>query len=85
MFDFDFPVRIYPSTTPGHFHVYLEKELTWPQYKDVLEAMQRAGLIQPGYAEASKRRKQAFLRLPWIKKPAPAAPADDDLLDGMPF
>jgi hypothetical protein len=46
-----------------------------PAYFRLLDALAECGVIQPGYAEASKRRGGTALRLPWIKKPQEQAPA----------
>lgn len=66
--DFDFPVEVVPSTTPGHHHVYLDKVMTWRQYKRVLRAMMRAGLIEKGYYETSVKHGYTTVRAPWVKK-----------------
>ena len=66
--DIDYPAELIPSSTPGHFHLYLNKACTWDQYKDVLRAMANAGLIQQGYLNWSLERGQSFLRRPGVKK-----------------
>jgi hypothetical protein len=66
--DLDVPVRVYPSTTLGHFHLYIDKEMTWWQYKRLMRAMVAAGILEKGYYKASTRRSGTHLRLPWIKK-----------------
>jgi hypothetical protein len=62
--DLDYPCRLYPSRTPGHFHLYLEKEVTWDRYEPVLKAMADAGLIEQGYYKSAASRQQTFLRPP---------------------
>lgn len=66
--DIDFPCYVIPSSTPGHFHLYLDKEISWQDYEFVLFSMKRAGLIDPGFYDESVRKRQTFARLPWIKK-----------------
>lgn len=66
--DIDYPAEMIPSRTPGHFHLYLDKICTWPEYRRVLWAMSRAGLIEPGYYRASVERKATFLRKPGVTK-----------------
>ena len=66
--DLDFPAVLLPSSTEGHFHLYLQREVEWSKYEKVLDDMKDAGLLQKGYVEHSKSRKGTFLRLPWVKK-----------------
>jgi hypothetical protein len=66
--DIDFPCAVVPSTTPGHFHLYLDKELTWPQYRKVLEVLGEVGILEPGYVNVSVERKHTAVRVPWIRK-----------------
>lgn len=68
--DLDFPAYLIPSTTPGHFHLYLEKELSWKEYEKLLKAMSEVGIIEKNYYSMSEKIKQTVLRLPYIKKPA---------------
>lgn len=58
-----------PSTTPGNFHLYLDKiELSWREYKRFLKACERAGLITPGYLQHSLKREQTLVRRPGLRK-----------------
>jgi hypothetical protein len=66
--DIDYSAKLVPSSTEGHFHLYLDKEISWKDYKRVLKAMAKAGLIEEGYATISIKRKGTHLRLPWEKK-----------------
>lgn len=66
--DVDVPIRAVPSSTPGNFHLYIEKEMTWDQYYDILDALVLAGVVERGYLNASESRGGTHLRLPWIKK-----------------
>lgn len=66
--DIDFPVHVVPSSTPGHYHLYLDKPLPWPRYRRLLEALADAGIIEPGYARVSIARRYTSVRLPWIRK-----------------
>ena len=70
--DIDFPAALVPSTTPGHFHLYLDKPMSWEAYKDLLLALARADIIEDGYAQAALRRGYTSARLPWIRKPEPS-------------
>lgn len=68
MLDVDLPVKAIESSTPGHFHLYIEHPMTWRQYKKLLRALAAAGIIEKGYYKMSVRRKHTALRLPGIKK-----------------
>lgn len=68
--DIDFPAELIPSTTEGHFHLYLDKPMTWKQYRKLLGVLAEVGVVEPGYAQASIERGYSSTRLPWIKKDA---------------
>lgn len=62
--DIDYQAHLVPSRTPGHYHLYLERPISWGKYKNVLRALADAGLIERGYCEASISAKQSFARVP---------------------
>ncbi len=66
--DVDVPVQVYPSSTPGHSHLYIEKPITQPQLIELLGVFSSLGIIEEGYAGASARRGFTCLRLPWVRK-----------------
>lgn len=66
--DIDFPAELVPSSTPGHFHLYLDRFMSWERYEKLLTALAEAGVIEQGYADAAIRRGYSAVRLPWIKK-----------------
>lgn len=66
--DIDFPVRARQTDTPGHYHLLIDKPLTWEKYKKLLDALVEAGLVQEGFRDASVKRGASSLRLPWIHK-----------------
>lgn len=68
LLDIDFPAVVIPSTTPGHGHLYIDKELSWKDYKKLLNLFADLGIIEHGYRGASLARGYSALRLPWIKK-----------------
>lgn len=69
--DLDLSAALIPSSTHGHYQLYIDRELPWEIYLDLLRAMERAGIIQPGYLAASEERGHTAVRLPWVKKGAP--------------
>ena len=70
--DLDFPAALLPSSTPGHHHLYIDKELTWHQYQRLLRALVDVGLVEQGYYDASNARGFTSVRMPSVKK-EPAA------------
>lgn len=66
--DIDFPAALVPSTTPGHFHLYLDRALTWEQYEKLLGVLAEVGIIEQGYANVSIERRHTAVRVPWIRK-----------------
>jgi len=77
--DIDFPAALLPSSTAGHFHLYLDKEITWDAYEELLKALGRAGILESGYVAASIAREYTSVRLPWIKKKTPTAAKEAQL------
>lgn len=68
--DIDFPVKVIQSTTPGHYHLYIDKEIEFYALEDLLITMSAVGIVEHGYARASIQRGYTAVRLPWIKKEA---------------
>ena len=66
--DIDLPCELIESSTPGHFHLYIDHELTWEQYKLLLAVLADVGIVEPGYYRASVARGQTFLRKPGVTK-----------------
>jgi len=71
--DIDLPAALIPSSTPGHFHLYIDKQLTTSAYVRLLDALAEAGIIEQGYASVSEVRGYTSVRLPWVTKNAKAA------------
>lgn len=66
--DLDLPAKLIPSSTEGHFHLYVDHAIPAPAYWKLLEALEGAGLIEAGYLGASQDRGYTAVRLPWVKK-----------------
>jgi len=69
--DIDLPAKLVPSTTPGHFHLYIDQEVDWPTYSKLLSALAEAGIVEKPYASVSQARGYTAARLPWVKKQPP--------------
>lgn len=68
LLDIDSPSFLIESSTPGHYHLYIDQAVEWDKLKVVLSAMADAGIIEEGYAEACMRRGYTSLRPPWRVK-----------------
>lgn len=66
--DIDMPAALVPSSTKGHYHLYIDHEMTWETYERLLLALADAGLIEHGYADASISRGATHLRTPWNRE-----------------
>lgn len=69
--DIDVPCRLVESSTPGHFHLYIDHPITWPRYAAILSALTEAGIVEQGYLDASLARGATYLRMPGHKKVYP--------------
>jgi hypothetical protein len=82
--DIDFHAELIPSSTPDHFHLYLNKPMTWRKYKFLLWALYKTGIIESGFYQASLARGRTQLRSKNFPKTEPDWPgADDDPFDDL--
>ena len=83
--DLDLSAQLIPSSTPGHFHLFLDHAMRWDDYKALLGALAEAGIVEEGYVKASIERGHTAVRLPWVKKGASTeAVSADDAAAEMP-
>lgn len=61
--DLDFPARLVPSRTPGHYHLYLDMPLSWAKYQRLLRALLAADLIGNDFYDLAMKHKQTFARI----------------------
>lgn len=66
--DIDYPMWVTPSSTEGHYHLYIDKQIPHEGYMALVALLGHLGIIEPGYAMASIRRGHTDLRPPWVKK-----------------
>lgn len=80
VFDIDnVRAAITPSSTPGNSHLTFNKQVSWDEYKALLEAMANAELCDPNWAKACIDQGQGLVRAPWVRKPAEStAPTELD-------
>lgn len=66
--DIDLPCRLVPSSTPGHFHLYLELPMVEERFMALVEALGTAGVVSAFYSKAVQARRQSFVRCEWVRK-----------------
>lgn len=81
--DIDLPVYLVESTTPGHYHLYVElkQPISTERYFEWLEACSKIGLIEPGYVSAFEARGFTCVRLPWVTKLDGNLGAPEEIVD----
>lgn len=82
--DIDLPAKLVPSTTEGHFHLYLDHQVEHDVYMRLLAALGEAGILEPGYVAASEARGYTSTRLPWVKKPVPLTTVEPFFSEAAP-
>lgn len=71
--DLDCEHAYWESSTPGHGALLLNVPMDWDDYLRLIDLLEELGIIQFGYAEATRQRGYSALRTPWTKKiPMPA-------------
>jgi hypothetical protein len=78
--DLDYDAALIPTSTPGHFHLLIDKDVDEDAYEDFLLACHNIGLIADGNLNQWSMHRRQFLRLPHVRKskekrpkePAPA-------------
>lgn len=68
LLDIDVPAYLVPSSREGHSHLYIDVVADTAAYMNLLDALAACGVIEEGYASASRKRGMTVLRLPWVKK-----------------
>lgn len=68
MLDVDLPAALVESSTPGHYHLYIDHVMTWTAYKKLLKALAEAGVIEHEFYRASLANHATMLRPPWVRR-----------------
>jgi hypothetical protein len=66
--DVDMPAMLLKSSTYGHYHLYIDKPMSWENYCKLLDVLAEVGILEQGYVDVSKKRKRTQVRTPWTKK-----------------
>lgn len=70
--DFDLPIQVYPSSQVGHYHLYIDKDISWNHYVRILKALKAAGLVEAGYVDAALENGYSAVRpVGVVKETAP--------------
>lgn len=70
--DIDFPAVLVPSTTPGHSHLLIDRDLTWTHYAGLIRALAVGQVIDRGWARISLEQGYTAVRTAWAPKARPA-------------
>lgn len=60
-----------PSTSPGHFHLYVDVAIPWETYQLLLLRLGEEGILESGFVGVSLAREATFVRKPGHLKPQP--------------
>lgn len=66
--DLDFPCELVPSATPGHFHLYINREISQDEQQALLDGLLAAGLIEQGWYDGCVRNGYTRVRHPDFPK-----------------
>lgn len=61
LLDLDVTTELHESRHPGHQHLVVNTRMTWPQYKRVLKAFEKAGLIERRQVESAIANREVYL------------------------
>ena len=54
--------ELIPSSTKGNFHLYIDKPMSWEDYKKLLKVLAEVGIIEENYYKASLKDEKTLLR-----------------------
>ena len=66
--DLDIPHALVPSSTEGHSHLYLDIEIWWDDYVELLKVMSKCGILEEPYVRLNIERGATFVRKPGLIK-----------------
>lgn len=59
---FTVPVRLVRSRSPGHHHLYIDRQTSWSRYRQLLCALGKAGVIGEDFLQLSLNNRASYLR-----------------------
>lgn len=66
--DFDFPCKLVESSTPGHFHLYINKPMEWNKYRILINCLSTAGLLELEWVRKAWKDQQTLVRTEGARK-----------------
>lgn len=66
--DLDFEAVLIDSKTPGNHHLYLNKDVSWQAYKNLLKALFDAELINDGFYHRALLEEATFCRSTFLEQ-----------------
>lgn len=60
--DIDMEARLVPSSTKGHYHLFIDKKLSAKDYRMVLAVLVKVGIVQQGFLDGFDKRKATYVR-----------------------
>jgi hypothetical protein len=67
LLDIDMSAALIPSRTAGHYHLYIDKQLSREDYQKLLTVLEEVGIINTGVLNQFDREGVTFLRLPGVE------------------
>lgn len=64
----DVPCNLVPSARVGHTHLYIDKEISQEGLFEILEVLAKHGIVEMGYAQATRSRGYSAVRPEWAPK-----------------
>lgn len=55
--------EVVPSSTKGNYHLYIDKPMSWENYKKLLKVLVEVGILEEDYYKASIADGKTFLRV----------------------
>lgn len=60
--DIDFEAHLVPSSTPGHYHLFLNQPIPWREYRRLLKALARAGIVEKDWVKSALSHGMSMVR-----------------------
>ena len=68
LLDIDDNAEVWPSTTPGHYHIAFKRPLSDEGFNRVVDVLNEVGIIADGNYGQFKQGGKMYLRTPGVKK-----------------
>jgi hypothetical protein len=68
LLDIDLPCVLLPSSTEGHFHLFIDKEIPHEKYLVLIHSLEDCGIIEAGIRRQMTDLGRTAVRKPGIKK-----------------